>query len=381
MRVSIPALVRSIVFLVLASTALAIGVGRLFPGSPHARALQKSNYVALNGLLFSLEDPNVRFFDPQTGLMHRLPLPEGETLDDAVVSPWRDERGSSLVVGRWRKQSRTRYRDVLTDLGIACYTFPQGEEVGRIACDMLPQGGMCWYPGTSDRVLIATGDGGLSHYSFAKDTGHDAGVRNETGIQPLHWKVKPPGTGAMLIREPCWPNLPGFKNTILVSLRYMPTEKDTQSFSGARLWWLRLDSKGKSIVGAGPLFGSELEPLDDESAPNVAVHEGKLVLAYVTAPHERPSPRRLFVTPLQIDAKTGVPAADRARSAELAYDCADAVPAFAPDGHWVYSVIHPSGPEAKMERFRIPETLEADQGLTVGSGEDSEETSEVQNAG
>jgi hypothetical protein len=355
MRFSLTALVRLALLVAVASTVLAIEVARFARAGLHERFAPGSRLVGINGLLFPGADYNARFVDPKNGAIGRLRLPPGACLDNVAISPWRDEAGASLVVGRWHRESGAKGEELLTELGLACYTYPQGEEVARVSSDVVPQSGTCWYRGDENRVLFAAADGQLYHMSF--------GANRRAGVEPatdedepelLRWAVAPPGEGPVLIREPYWPSrLAGFDRTLVVSLRYLRPGVPDEGFTPAEIWWLRLDAAGTSIVAAGRLTVPTQEEARDECAPSVAETPGGLVLAYVSM-QPATGHRNLRIAPVGLDSRSGVPRADTLRGIVLTEGCAEAAAAFSPDGRRVFALVHPNQLEARVERFDLP---------------------------
>ena len=202
--------------------------------------------------MFDGPDEGTRFVNSETGEIKRLRLPEGEHLEDATCSPWQDENGISHVIGRWRKDEGKDGTVMMTDFGLACLTFPQGEEVARIECDVLPQGGTCWYPGTADRIMYASADGSLYHVSFKTQLLPGTRPVGDEGVPiPLRWDATPPGIGPLMIRQPFWPRARGFEHTIVVSLRYLAPQPSDAGYTNAQLWWLRLNANGTAVVASG----------------------------------------------------------------------------------------------------------------------------------
>lgn len=353
MRFSLTALLRAIFLLGLASTLVAIEVARVAPRSERERHARPASVVGIPGVSLSEFDANTRYLDSQTGTIQRLPLPQGEYLEDTACSPWQDERGVSHIVGRWRKEDGTPGGELLTDIGLACFTYPGGEWVGLIHCEKLPQGGVCWFPDTSDRVLFATADGSLYQVSFhAEDSPEAHGDGEDQVPVRLRWKTTIPGAGDVMLRQPCWPRVPGFEHTILISLRYVEPDPRAGGYSNAELWWLRLDAAGTTIVAAGRLITPTADKRD-ESAPSVAMTPAGPVVSYLTAPPGHPV-RTLHMAPVVFDARTGAPRADLTRDVVLAEDCTDIPPAFSPEGRWVYTLVNPMRPDAHVQRIAVP---------------------------
>ncbi|MDR3638041.1 MAG: hypothetical protein P4L84_29825 [Isosphaeraceae bacterium] len=369
MRFSLTALLRLALLVALGSTLVAIEVARLAPSGRHLRVPRKVGVVGLSGLAFDGVDESTRFVDAETGAVTRLLLPAGEHFDDAACSPWQDEKGVSHVIGRWRKDEGRDGSVVMVDFGLACFTYPQGEEVARIACDVLPQGGACWYPGTADRVLFASADGMLYHVSF--DTQARAGDRpagDEGTPTPIRWDVAPPGAGPVMIRHPSWPSAPGFEHTMIVSLRYLRPQPNDDGYTSAQLWWLRLNAKGTAIIAAGRLTLPD-ETVYDESASSVAATPSGLVVAYVaSALHQLD--RKLHVAPVRLDPVTGAPRADSRRAVVLADNCADTTPVFGPGGQRVCALLHPKRPGTSLNWFTVPRTWPARNARAVAHGQD-----------
>lgn len=351
MRFSFMALLRLALFAALGATLLAIQVARLAPHTGNGRFPRRGAVVGLPGLVFDDADDSTRFFDTATGAVRRLNLPEGQLLDDAVCSPWQDAQGASHVVGRWRNAEGRDGRVVLTDLGLACFAYPTGAEVGKVSFDVLPQGGACWYPGTVSRVLFAGADGVLYHVSFEGTPDSRGATPDRSGPVPLRWDVAPPGD-EMMLRDPCWPRVPGFEHTVVVSLRAWMSDSDTADCENAQLWWLRLNPAGTAVVNAGRL--TTLGPVDrDELAPAVAVTRAGLAAAYLTGP-TKSNERQLEVAPVRFDAQTGAPRITSDQAVRLAEHCAPAPLGFSPDGRRVAAVVR-AGRSAVIRWFHLPE--------------------------
>src|SRR4051794_25783695 len=84
----------------LALIGVAVLVGRSFPPRPAQRVPGHPSFVYVNHYLLGLRSEGLLRLDPDMGLIEPLPLPEGEVLEYARGSPWRDTRGRWQVAGR-----------------------------------------------------------------------------------------------------------------------------------------------------------------------------------------------------------------------------------------------------------------------------------------
>ncbi|MBX6316444.1 MAG: hypothetical protein IRY99_26565, partial [Isosphaeraceae bacterium] len=317
--------------------AVAVALGRLVPPD-EGRVLVPERYRVVNGHLASAapllgrevprDAQKPRLLDLVTGRLELLPLPEGEYLAQASLSPWRDRRGERQLVGRW---SCFDPKGSVHGGGLARFRFPSGEAIDRVDMDLLPRSPVCWYPGTRARVLFAAADGQLYQFAFEAAGGLPGA---DARPQPLAWRSARPGTGQVALDEPTWPTALRLGGRLIVALRTIALRHGDHRGEPARLWWLRLDQAGTAIIAAGPLTRCDpLDPVEDEHFPAVgAGPEGRLLLAYLVRREDGPPTRyELRVAPVHFDPASGAPYTLRSEARALAEDCIAVAPAFTPD--------------------------------------------------
>src|SRR5262249_18164861 len=100
MHLSLASLVPTLVWVAIAITGLAIGLGRQVPGPSPAPAHEAAvpRYQGINGRVFMHRPYQPHLIDRATGRMVRLDASPQDILDYSACSPWRDERGQFQVV-------------------------------------------------------------------------------------------------------------------------------------------------------------------------------------------------------------------------------------------------------------------------------------------
>jgi hypothetical protein len=357
MRFSLGALFRLLALGALGSFILAVEVSRFAGGGIPTRAARRSSLASIPGQAFARHDDNTRLLDVETGAVQTLPLPTGEYFDNSACSPWQDANGVSLVAGRRRRDTGTDGDEVLSDMALACYTVPEGKQVGVVACDRLPAGGICWYPDALHRVLFATADGTLFHVSFETDDsrGADLTAGDEGSPVPLRWEVDYPREGAVMMRDPYWPTARGFERTVIVSMRYLADPEADHAYSSAQLWWLRLNPAGTAVVAAGRLT-EQGDDHSDEFVPSLAETPSGLAVAYMSN-QKMPKRYELRIAPVALDPKSGTPRADARLSVVVVEGCAKVTPLFSTTGRFVSTVVHPQQPTAHVQAFAVSRLL------------------------
>jgi hypothetical protein len=317
--------------------------------------------VYVNGFLLGLGIWGMERLDPETGRIEPVLLPEGEALECARGSPWRDSRGRWQVAGRGWTRSGPRRNSIPGRHCLALYEFPGGAVLDRIDAEHLPvpTGPPCWEPGTSARILFAAGDGALYWHDFENSDPSGAGYRG--GIsrpQPLTWACRQPGLGPAFLAEPQWPSEPRFGRRLLVALRVHERVGGLLRNSPWQLWWLRLDRARMAIVAAGPLLHPDptvpaADLWGDHFPTLLSGPGGELALAYLTY---RPGVHlgELRIAPLRIDPATGEPSAVEGGPV-LASDCVGTALAPSADGRWLGCVVRPEGSGPKVLRLDLAE--------------------------
>jgi hypothetical protein len=315
--------------------------------------------VYVSGHLLGLGSWELQRLDPEAGRIEPRPLPEGEVLDCARGSPWRDSRSRWQVAGRGWSFSGPRRNPITSAYSLALYEFPGGAVRDRVEMEHLPTGAPCWEPGTSARVLFAAGDGALYWHDFE---GSDPSGANDHGgnSQPkrLSWTCPQPGLGGVVVADPDWPSESRLGPRLLVSLRVLERLGGLVRTSPWQLWWLQLDRARMTIVAAGPL----LRP--DPTIPN-SQHWGDRFPTLLTGPggglavaylSYRPGVHlgQLRIAPLRIDPATGEPSGGEGGPV-LAGDCVGTALAPSADGRWICCVVRPEGSGAKVLRLDLTE--------------------------
>jgi hypothetical protein len=323
--------------------------------------------VYVNSFQLGLRDGGLQRLDPEAARIEPLTLPEGEALECARGSPWRDSRGRWQVAGRgWTRSSPRGSRPTTSGHCLALYEFPGGAVLDRVETDSLPAltGPLCWEPGTSARVLFAAGDGALYWHDFE---GSDPSGANDRGgnnrPQPLSWACPQPGLGRVVLADPEWPPGSRLGPRLLVSLSVLERVGGLLRHSSWQLWWLQLDRARMTIVAAGPLLRpdptiptlepSEEGPWGDRFPTLLSGPEGGLAVAYLAY---RPSVHlgELRIAPLRIDPATGEPSAGEGGPV-LAGDCVGTALAPSVDGRWLCCVVRPEGSGPKVLRLDLAE--------------------------
>jgi hypothetical protein len=339
----------------LALSGVALLVGRSFPTRPAQRAPGHPSFVYVNSHMLGLGSRELQRLDPEAGRIEPLPLPEGEMLDCARGSPWRDSRGRWQVAGLGWTRSGSWGNPITWGYCLALYEFPGGAVLDRVETEHLPAGPLCWEPGTSARVLFAAGDGAVYWHDFE---GSDPSGANDRGgnrrPKRLSWACSQPGQGHVFLADPEWP--PG--SPLLVSLAVFERVGGLLRQSSWQLWWLQLDPDRMTIVAAGPLLRPDpttpaSEPWGDRFPTLLSGPEGGLAVAYLSY---RPGVHlgQLRIAPLRIDPATREPSAGEG-GAVLASDCVGTALAPSADGRWLCCVVQPEGSGPKVLRLDLAE--------------------------
>jgi hypothetical protein len=333
----------AVVLLILSGVAVLVGRSSL--PRPARRIPGHPSFVYVSSHLLGLGSWELQRLDPEAGRIEPQPLPEGDVLDCARGSPWRDSSGRWQVAGRGWTGSGPRRNPITRGHGLALYEFPGGAVLDRVETEHLPEGAPCWEPGTSARVLYAAGDGALYWHDFEGSDSSGASFRGgHTRPKPVAWECPRPGLGAVRLADPACPPDSALGRRLLVSLQFLERVGGQRRYSSWRLWWLRLDRM--TIVAAGPLLAPEpaipgSEYWGDHFPTLLRGPGGELSLAYLTY---RPGVHlgELRIAPLRIDPVTGEPRAARGGPV-LASACLRTALAPSADGRRICCVVHPEG--------------------------------------
>jgi hypothetical protein len=337
---------------VLALSGVAVLLGRSSPPRPAGRIPGHPSFVYVSGHLLGLGGWELQRLDPEAGRIEPQPLPEASLLDCARGSPWRDSRGCWQVAGRGWSVSGPRRNPIPLGHCLALYEFPGGAVLDRVETEHLPEGALCWEPGTSARVLYAAFDGALYWHDFQGSDTSGANFRGgDSRPKPVAWECPQPGLGSVRLADPAWPPESALGRRVLVSLLVLARDGGLRRHSSWQLWWLRLDRDRMTIVAAGPLLPPDptipgSESWGDHFPTLLSGPGGVLALAYLTY---RPGVHlgQLRIAPVRIDPTTGEPSA-AVGGPVLASDCVRTAPAPSADGRRVCCVVQPEGSRPKV---------------------------------
>ena len=301
---------------------LAIGIGIATPDEPDRGGLTLDPHVPVQ---IPLDEASRRvggacwFTDPATGQLTAMPLPEGEIIEKASLSPWRDEQGRRRLIGRWHRYLGDEGGSVSRDFGMALFSYPDGRCLEVLPMNLIPTGPPCWAPFDGEEVLFPAADGHL----YALELG------GEGAKEPLALTIgqRVPWDGDVQIKDLSWPADPRFGGRLFASVRFR-ADVDYR-YSDAELWWLRLSDDHLQIIEAGRIA----VPGDadvEEQFPQVSVGgDDRMRLAFLTDRDQR-GRLSLAVADLSFGPEDG--ASEVGRPIVLADDCFATRPAFSDDG-------------------------------------------------
>jgi hypothetical protein len=361
MNLSLTSLVPTLVWLAVAISGLAIGLGRRAPSleTPPTRHAAVPRYQGVNGRVFSDREYQPNLIDRATGAIVRVDVPAEDVLDYPACSPWQDEAGRFQIVCRWMQRSGRAEAHLPQEFGLARFTFPEVGPIDRVVLDVLPVAEPCWVPGRSPQILFIAGDGQIYRYGFGH--GQAAGARPGPGSEAepararrISWQTKMPGTGTVHFRDLIHPATPQLGGRLIASIWYLADVRATTRFVGSQLWWFELSDDGSTITAAGRLTPPEAEagagagsddnsegagPSEEERLPSVAVTaDGGLTLAYLHRMREQ-GLWELRTAPLVVDPATGRLRVRREEIRNVTQSCVATAPAFSLDGRAVYGVL------------------------------------------
>lgn len=362
MSFSFSSLVRLIVFLALGSTTLAVALSKLDPPTPVWRTRVATRYSNLNEYFMNFTERTPRWLDAESGQILSTPLDDADVLEAASSAPWVDDQGEYQVAGRWSSRTRKGPMSISTDFGLARYSFPSGRLLDHVSTEIVPVCPPCWFPGTRARILFAGGDGELYHYAFESEL-HAKGLETEVNRDDrptlVEWACPKPGLGKVFLSDLSWPEDPRLSGYVVVSLREQsPDTEAFRTFSGATLWWLKLNNAGTEIVEAGRLNVSDVPghrefPIDQRSPTVGTLADGKPVVAYLVENEDRKS-WDLRLAPIEFEGDHHLPKALESKSVRLACNCQPAHPSFTKDGRWINAVAETTVPNGRILRLPLP---------------------------
>jgi hypothetical protein len=317
-------LVRSIGFLAIGWTVLALGVGALGVWSPSPPAV---NYFVPKPSLQQVVTINpaktggeqIRLVDQVTGRSEAIRLPSDKVWALLTVLPWRDRDGNLEVVGRWARHLDSFGEQAYSGLGR--FRLSDATELSLVSLDTVPTGRPCVLPVGPGEILFPSGDGRLYRCNLSENSHGDAGlnIRSEqveeaaitSSARPIGWHCERPGAGEIYMNDPVWSPEPRVREYVFVSLSTQTRNGTKVLQKRNKLWWLKMNHGYDEIQAAGPLYRPvAMNPATEsveERFPAVAVDAlGRLSLYYMTRGH-REKAWRLCSARLELDPRTGGP--------------------------------------------------------------------------
>lgn len=337
-------LVRGLVALGVLACTLAVGVARLVPQPSGFRLWSTARHAAFNGAFFSPAHMDTEVLNTETGQVSSLRLPEGDSLQWAGFSDWIDEDGESIVVGRWTSSTGSGGDRACEGIGIGRFSFPSGRPLDRVRIEHTPVSTPCWYPASAGRVLFAAADGMLYHYQFSGTRSGNGPVTEDT-VQPIVWPNPPADVERIWIQEPSWPKDPRLSKCLFAVVGFRLPPAVGRKTLPYRIWWLRLNAAGTTIVDSGRLARDEAdsesgaaEDVDERYPTLVPTRGGDLTLAYYL--HQRHRNRgEVRLAPIELDPRTHAPFIRHGASKKLVDNCLPTPPAFTPSGEGLFALV------------------------------------------
>jgi hypothetical protein len=343
----------------LALTLVALFLGRYTPrerstSCADQRTAAHPRYLAIP-ISRCLNPPYVpRILDTQTTVMTPCRVEDAENLEFLGCSPWRDRAGQHQMAALYWGGSGNRPAHAPGPIELIRCTFPAGKVVDRAIADPIPRGPICWAPDRSDRIVFAAGDGRLYRHDFSEGQGGGS-KRCEAKSIPLRWKGKRRRNGRPFYQDPCWPDQPELGRRLLVSVVTSDSADTQEQLPKPRLCWVRPDSDVRRIMEIRrAIIPVGVSPDVEERLPSVGrAADGTLVLAYLVRPLSRPR-WELRVAPIAVEPSDESPRVLTSETRRLAEECEAVVPAFSPDGRWIFAALLDTPPQVRIQRFRVP---------------------------
>ncbi len=225
-------LIRSIGFLAIGWTVVALGMGALGVWTPSRSTVDyflpehSLHEVITIGKPESIGEERVHLVDRVTGKSEPIRLPSDEVWALLTVSPWRDKNGNLEVVGRWSCHNNRPCDQPFSGLGL--FRLPDATVVSRIPLDVVPTGRPCLLPGRPGEILFPSGSGQLYRCNLAEDSQADAhrslqseendGLISTRSARPVRWNCQLPGTGHVNMTDPLSSPDLSLRNYLFVSL-------------------------------------------------------------------------------------------------------------------------------------------------------------------
>lgn len=331
MSLSLSTMVRLFVLVAVVANAAAIGVSKIITRPTTQRIACSTSLTTINGYFLPTREGRGRLIDASTGTISTLPIPLDEKLDHASLSPWRDDRGQSQMVGRWASVGESPTTP--EGRGLARYSFPDGALLDRIQTDILPVGPPCWFPGTTLRVIFPAGDGQLYVTSFGDESTQDG-----TTDQPrlLQWNVDSLEGQNFSVNELAWPREPEFHGK-LIAMIALPDPINRTRFLRPRPWWIELNASATAVVDAVPFVMDDglFENCNLRCPAVIATGPGELSLLLISR-SENAKAWRAWAIPLNGEESDGSMCDLKTSEARLLVEgCVPSIPAISEDHRWL----------------------------------------------
>jgi hypothetical protein len=343
MRISLTAIIRSLAFLVVGATMLALGLSKVVPAvTPEQSREASPRYIGVNSASFVPHHIQNYLLDTETGEMAEfaLPGPGQSSMDFVTCSPSSMVQGEVELAGRLTIRSGDDCEGLCEGTGLAWLRLEGKELGGKLKFNPLVTGYPCWLAGNSKRFLFPAGDGQLYVQSLESDDSFEG--ETETPRRVEGWGSGLDGSERAIISDVVRPIVPRLGGRLLVAMNPPLIGGKQRHYGRSELWWMTLDSEATRIEAAGRLIEpSATDPedrRDDERMPNaVCTSDGGIALAYLRRRAET-NEWSLQLVPLKVDPKTGIPSVSASESRKVGADSAVTMPAFAPDGRTLYHI-------------------------------------------
>ena len=351
MRFSLYSLVRLIAFTTLAASALAVGVSRVSPHRDVQRTPAQPRYIGVNGVTFSPPNSHDYLIDTESGRLRRADFAKEFTIDFATSAPWREPGGRTQVVGRLTSRSGTARDRLCEGSGLGVVDLASGDLIDELETGPVVSSRPCRLPGGGQRIIYSAGDGHLHLSEFNER-------RSTRTARKVVWECEKPTKGPLLLSDPILPTQREFDGRLFVTLHRTQTIGNHFRYLSAEIWSLRLDKEFTAILEAHRVTEPvSAAPTEDERLPNLTVStDGRPTLAYLKKSRSSPS-WRLIVCPLHTDSSK-IFRASRTEEVEIVSDHAATLPAFSPDGRWIFTVARCSEPADSLSRASLKDILD-----------------------
>ncbi len=329
-RACVQVLVRFGLLGFFALCGVAIVMGRSEPGLVTVRKISLDRPTPISLKTANHTGSGCQMLSSGAMTLEQLQLGNGQFLDHASVSPWRDESGKWQVVGCWTQWKGPIRDRVLVGSGLMRMSYPDGEILDQIATSTSPTSPPSWLPGTAAQVVFVGSNGLLHYYDFESDSKD----KSDRVPHRISWNVPGLSESSVQIKDICWPNHPQFANRAIATLSHYNKREDRGGYyTPVQIWWLEFDLDGMTVTKAGRLTPHIPDSLGrSELSPSVHVSDsGEMLLAYLTKRDGDPT-WRLHCTKLESHPRSGLPMARLTRGLALDSRIRPDAPVFSSDG-------------------------------------------------